>query len=302
VIETDRGSGIAMSRAPAYLLFLLLSCCPGLSQGTKAGSGATSNHNPRLKDAVFHSGSLERDMRYRVLLPLGYAKGGRFPVVYLLHGLYGDYLNWETRTQLENYARNMHLLIIMPDADDSWYTNSATVAGDKFEDYVAKDLVNEIDEKYRTIRDRHGRAIAGLSMGGYGAVKLTLKHPDLFVFAGSLSGAVNAAQDLDKLRPEFRAKLVEIFGNEGSRERSENDIFLLLNSSHANSYPYFYLSCGTEDSFLDTNRAFVLQLASRKIAYEYHETPGGHTWDYWDGALQPMLEAARRVLSASHPE
>ena len=102
--------------------------------------------------------------------------------------------------------------------------------------------------------------------------------------------------------PEFRAKLVEIFGNEGSRERSENDIFLLLNSSHANSYPYFYLSCGTEDSFLDTNRAFVLQLASRKIAYEYHETPGGHTWDYWDGALQPMLEAARRVLSASHPE
>src|SRR5256884_2128439 len=239
-----------MSRAPAYLLFLLLSCCPGLSQGTKAGSGATSNHNPRLKDAVFHSGSLERDMRYRVLLPLGYAKGGRFPVVYLLHGLYGDYLNWGTRTQLENYARNLHLLIIMPDADDSWYTNSATVAGDKFEDYVAKDLVNEIDEKYRTIRDRHGRAIAGLSMGGYGAVKLTLKHPDLFVFAGSLSGAVNAAQDLDKLRPEFRAKLVEIFGNEGSRERSENDIFLLLNSSHANSYPYFYLSCGTEDSFL----------------------------------------------------
>src|SRR5207244_5613325 len=100
-----------MSRAPAYLLFLLLSCCPGLSQGTKAGSGATSNHNPRLKDAVFHSGSLERDMRYRVLLPLGYAKGGRFPVVYLLHGLNGVNLIWATRTHLESDAE---LLLLLP--------------------------------------------------------------------------------------------------------------------------------------------------------------------------------------------
>src|SRR6266704_4062969 len=285
-----------MSRAPAYLLFVLLSCCPGLSQGTGAGSGATSNHNPRVKDAVFHSGSLERDMRYRVLLPLGYAKGGRFPVVYLLHGLYGDYLNWGTRTQLENYARNLHLQIIMPDADDSWYTNSATVAGDKFEDYVAKDLVNEIDEKYRTIRVRHGRAIAGLSMGGYGAVKLALKYPGLFELAGSLSGAFNAAQNLDTLRPEFAAKLREVFGNEGSRERAENDVLLLLNTSHQTSYPYFYLGCGTADFFLDTTRAFVMQLSSRKIAYEYHETPGEHTWEYWDRELQSMLQVIDRIV------
>jgi S-formylglutathione hydrolase FrmB len=237
-------------------------------------------------------------MHYRVLLPRNYAQGGRFPVLYLLHGLYGDYLNWDTRTGLENYARNLKLLIVMPDAGDSWYTDSATVPGDKFEEYITKDLVSEIDGKYRTIRERHGRAIAGLSMGGYGAVKLALKHPGLFEFAASLSGAFNAPQNLDTLRPEFAAKLREAFGNEGSRQRAENDVLLLLNTPHQASYPYFYLGCGTADFFLDTNRAFVMQLSSRKVAYEYHETPGEHTWEYWDRELQPMLQVIDRTVGA----
>jgi len=235
-------------------------------------------------------------MRYRVLYPRDYANGGRFPVLYLLHGLYGDYLNWDTRTGLENYARNLPLLIVMPDANDSWYTNSATVPQDKFEDYIAKDLISEVDENYRTIRDRHGRAIAGLSMGGYGALKLGLKYPELFVFAGSLSGALNAPQKLDTLRPDFRAKLLEVFGNQGSPQRTENDIFLLLNSSRQTPYPYLSLACGEDDFFVDANRAFVLQLSSRKLVYQYHETPGGHTWEYWDGALEPMLQAVEHVI------
>src|SRR6266699_6773087 len=117
-------------------------------------------------------------MHYRVIIPRDYATGGRVPVIYLLHGLYGDYQNWDTRTGLENYVQNFHLLIVMPDADDSWYTNSATIPADKFEDYIATDLISEIDEKYRTIGERHARAIAGLSMGGYGAVKLGMKYPD----------------------------------------------------------------------------------------------------------------------------
>jgi len=238
-------------------------------------------------DALFHSASLQRDMHYRVLLPRDYEKGGRFPVLYLLHGLYGDYLNWDTRTGLENYARDLRLLIVMPDADDSWYTNSATVPADKFEDYIAKDLISEVDAKYQTMRDRSARAVAGLSMGGYAAVKLALKYPDLFAFAGSLSGALNAAQNLDALRPEFRAKLLEVFGSEGNRTRAENDVFLLLDAPHQTPYPYFYLACGTADFFLDTNRVFVRELSSRKIAYEYHETSGAHAREYWDSALQP---------------
>lgn len=273
------------------LLFLLGSA--GAAQKNPAQPVA---HKPLVRNAVFHSASLQRDMHYRVLFPRDYASGGRFPVLYLLHGLYGDYLNWDMRTHLENYARNLPLLIVMPDADDSWYTNSATVPRDKFEDYIAKDLIAEVDENYRTIRARDARAIAGLSMGGYGALKLGLKYPESFAFAGSLSGALDAPRDLDTLRPEFRAKLLEVFGNERGPQRAENDIFMLLNNSRQNSYPYFYLACGTEDFFVDTNRAFVLQLSSRKLGYEYHETPGGHAWEYWDGALNPMLQTLERAI------
>ncbi len=290
-----------MKKTAVCFLFLLLNCSPAPAQKIPPKPSPTDHQNVLVTDSVFRSAALQRDMHYRVLPPKDYEKGGRFAVLYLLHGLYGDYLNWDTRTGLENYARNSRLLIIMPDADDSWYTNSATVSGDKFEDYIAKDLISEIDEKYRTIRERHARAIAGLSMGGYGAVKLGLKYPDLFAFAGSLSGALDAAQNLDTLRPEFAAKLREVFGNEGSRERTENDVVLLLNTPLQSPYPYFYLACGTADFFLDTNRVFVMQLSSRKIPYEYHETPGGHTWEYWDRELQPMLQAIDRTLGASLP-
>ena len=186
-----------------FSLFLLLHADAVLAQKEPTTSTSARNQNIFVRDALFHSASLGRDMHYRVLLPRDYTRSGRFPVLYLLHGLYGDYQNWDTRTGLENYAKDLHLIIVMPDADDSWYTNSATVAADKFEDYIAKDLIAEVDEKYRTIRDSHGRAIAGLSMGGYGAVKLALKYPELFAFAGSLSGAFNAPQSLDSQRPEF---------------------------------------------------------------------------------------------------
>jgi putative tributyrin esterase len=285
---------------PIFLCFLLSSLLITEARAQKAVAHATINKsNPEITDALFRSASLARVMHYRVLLPADYNQGARFPVLYLLHGLYGDYKNWDTMTGLEDYAKNLHMIVVMPDADDSWYTNSATISADKFEDYISKDLISEIDEKFRTIRDRHGQAIAGLSMGGYASVKFGLKYPQLFAFAGSLSGAFNAAQDLDKLRPEFRAKLLGVFGDEGSPVRAENDVFTLLTSSHSSSYPYFYIACGTADSFLDTNRAFVHQLSSRDLAYEYHETAGGHTWEYWDRELQPLLWEVDSVLGAN---
>ena len=285
----------AGQKIPVFCLvlsfILFLSCALALADEKAAIKGSQKNQRSLVSDAVFHSASLERDMHYRVLLPRSYKNGGRFPVLYLLHGIYGDYKNWDTRTGLENYAKNLHIIIVMPDADDSWYTNSATVAVDKFEDYIAKDLIAEIDEKYRTIHDGHQRAIAGLSMGGYGAVKLGVKYPELFAFAGGLSGAFNAPNNLDTLRPDFRTRLLEVFGGEGSPTRQQNDIFLLLNSPHQASYPYFYLACGAADFFLDTNRSLAQQLSSRNLPYEYHETSGGHTWEYWDQALQPLLRA-----------
>jgi putative tributyrin esterase len=272
----------------------LLSSAVALSQKGFSAPASETSRNMRVEESVFHSASLKRDMHYLVLFPSDYASGRRFPVLYLLHGLYGDYKNWDTKTHLESASDTVSFLIIAPDANDSWYTNSAAKAQDRFEDYIVKDLISEVDSKYRTIREKRARAIAGLSMGGYGAVKLALKYPELFAFAGSLSGAFDATQNLDDLRPEFRAKLLEVFGNPGSKTRVENDVFLLLKGS--GDSPYFYLACGADDFFLSTNRAFTARLSNLKVPYEYHETPGGHTWEYWDSQLTPLLKAVERSL------
>ena len=287
---------IAMRSFVCWSLLILLNSSPCRAQN-QTPENPQGGDAPFVKNSVFYSASLGRQMHYRTLFPRQYRDGSRFPVLYLLHGLYGDYLNWDSRTHLEDYAAPIPLIIVMPDADDSWYTNSAKDPRDKFEDYVVKDLISEVDHKYRTLGDRKSRAIAGLSMGGYGAVKFGLKYPRLYAFVGSLSGALNAPQDLDVLRPEFRARLLEVFGARGSLTRSENDLFLLLNSPHLVPYPYFYLACGAGDSFLDINRAFVRQLSKSQVPYQYHETPGGHTWDYWDRALNPLLEAVEQTLA-----
>jgi S-formylglutathione hydrolase FrmB len=237
-------------------------------------------------------------MKYRILLPCGYgATGGRFPVLYLLHGLYGDYLNWDTRTNLERYLEKYEVIVVTPDADDSWYTNSASDPKDKFEDYIAKDLIAEIDGTFRTLRSCHARAIAGLSMGGYGALKIALRYPGDFAFAGSLSGALNAPQDLGDKRPEFRNQLLKVFGPLGSKVRADNNVFSLLQGVSTKNLPYFYVACGSADDFLPVNRDFAAQLSSRSADYEYHETGGGHAWDYWDGALPDLLRVAAVVIS-----
>lgn len=250
----------------------------------------------RVVNGVFHSESLNRDMHYRILLPRGY-RAGRFAVLYLLHGLYGDYTNWDTNTRLEQYSERLPLIIVLPDAGDSWYTNSVTVPGDKFEDYIVKDLIPEIDSHYRTIRLRDARAIAGLSMGGYGAIKFALKYPEMFAFAGSLSGAFDAPRDLDTRVPQFGEKLLPVFGPSGDPNRSANDLFLLLDHVDAASQPYLYIECGTEDGFLAINREFVSSLPRRRIGYEYHETPGGHSWDYWERAAQSLLRSLSKALN-----
>ncbi|MGB9121226.1 MAG: alpha/beta hydrolase family protein [Candidatus Angelobacter sp.] len=285
---------VKFTRAIIVCLLLTLGVQIALAQNPPASQ---NSKRIRVEDSVFRSASLGRTMHYLILIPPDYSNGRRLPVLYLLHGLYGDYKNWDTKTRLERIAAAYPFLIVTPDANDSWYTNSATNPSDKFEDYIAKDLISEIDRKYRTIPQKDGRAVAGLSMGGYGAVKLALKYPQLFAFAGSLSGAFNAAQNLDDLRPAFRAKLLEVFGNAGSATRRDNDVFLLLKNSQDD--PHFYLACGTSDFFLETNRALAAHLSKQKIRYKYHETPGDHTWDYWDSELTPLLQAVERTFEST---
>ena len=245
-------------------------------------------------------------MHYRVLLPLNYnTSGKRYPTLFLLHGLNGDYKNWSTLTSLSKYARNLNLIIAMPDAGNSWYVDSATNPADKYEDYIMQDFIREIDTHYRTIPNRSARAIAGLSMGGYAAVKFALKYPGIFSYAGGISAALDAADDLDETHPEFRDGLQKAFGEAGNPVRQQNDVFALLAGVDVKALPYFYTDCGTDDMFLGVNRRFVVRGEQLKIPYEYHELPGGHDWKYWDSAIERFLNVltghnfAHRVTPAA---
>jgi putative tributyrin esterase len=245
---------------------------------------------PRVKEATFFSKSLEREMHYRILLPAGYETSQRrYPTLFLLHGLYGDFTNWTTLTHVSEWARNRDVIIAMPDAGNSWYVNSATEESDKFEDYIVQDFVSEIDAHFRTIGQRSARAIAGLSMGGYAALNFSMKHPEMFSYSGALSAALDAPQNLDQRVAEYAASLDKALGPHGSATRSANDVFLVLENSAPDGLPYFYIDCGEGDGFLAINRALSARLQEKKISYEYHEFPGAHEWAYWDAAIERYL-------------
>lgn len=282
-------------------LRIVLTICavavPAWSQAAPPAKPAPAFHERKsavtVRDVSFQSASLGREMKYRVVLPAGYeGSSRRYPVLYLLHGLTGHYEDWESRTHLDDYVSNLPLIVAMPEGGDSWYTNSASEPQEKWEDYIIKDFLREIDSKYRTIQTRHARAIAGLSMGGYGAMKFALKFPNSFVFAASFSGAEVVVHD-PSYRISMGQKYVDqvraIFGDGPTQTRTDNDIFELAKKRTPAQVPYLVVTCGTEDGLLANNREFAALLQQQKISYEYHESAGAHTWQYWDEQLPYVL-------------
>jgi putative tributyrin esterase len=297
----------AAGRTALALLAIVVSLSPGYTRAQNKPAlphtAASPAKHATVRDASFRSESLGKEMRYRVILPVGYEDSAeRYPTLFLLHGLHGDFQNWSTRTSLIRYAEHFRLIIAMPDAGDSWYVNSATNPADKFEDYIVKDFITEVDAHFRSIREPYARAIAGLSMGGYGAIRLALKYPQLFAVAGGISAALNAPTDLDEKAPDFRANLQSVFGPHDSPTRQQNDATALLAHADPAKLPYIYLDCGTGDAmFLQSNRELAANLQERKAGYEFHEMPGAHQWGFWDVAILRFLETlARRSLTSKN--
>jgi len=254
---------------------------------------------PRIVLGEINGKSVAAQLPYKVLLPVDYYKSERrYPVLYLLHGLRGHYTDWLSKTNLAEYAEKYELIIVTPEGNDAWYSNSVVDANQKYEDYIIKELIPEIDSHFRTISDRHGRAIAGLSMGGYGALKLGIKYGSLFAFTGSLSGALRATQwGPDDLKgfPNLYDSLKKIFGEPGDPSRAANDPYELIKNAKG-TLPYFYLDCGTSDILVSNSRDFVALLVANKIPYEYRELPGEHNWAYWDKQIKALLQVLEPVL------
>jgi putative tributyrin esterase len=282
------------------------SCGTVNSFGTSKLQTSATSANPRVQTIQFESKLIGKTLPYNVLLPLDYnqiaAKTKRYPVIYLLHGLTGHYNNWIEHTHLADYVTSYQFIIVMPEGNNSWYTDSATVPSEKYESYILQELIPDVERRFRASREREGRAIGGLSMGGYGALKFGVKHPEMFVFVASLSGALDAASwteaDLKGLESIWRT-LQPVYGAENSETRTANDLsklFRELPAGRLAALPYIYVDCGTEDALLSTNRSFVDILLTRKIPHEFRELPGGHSWTYWDGQVQEVLRVAMKRM------
>lgn len=256
----------------------------------------------RLQSLRLASTLMGREMGYRVVLPSAYNTAGtseRFAVIYLLHGLTGNYSNWTDRTKLGDYAAAGKFIIVTPEGENGWYTDNPTKPNHKYESYIIKELIPQVDKQFRTIPERKGRMIAGLSMGGYGAVKFGLKYPEMFSLVGSFSGALAASsyRTAEEVPASIRQALVGIFGEPNSETHKSNDIFRMISDSTSErirAAPFIYLSCGTEDFLVQHNREFLKLLNDKKIPHEYRELPGAHNWAFWDDQVREFLALAAR--------
>jgi S-formylglutathione hydrolase FrmB len=285
---------------------------------------------------TLRSQSLGTTKQYFVYVPPSYGQepARRYPVAYYLHGLTGDETNWLRLGQIDQVmdsliaAGGREMLLVMPDGDDSWYTtwnslgNYAQCRRDPprdldaegycvpwphYDDYIARDLVAHVDSNYRTLADSAHRGIAGLSMGGFGAVTLALNYPDVFSAAASHSGVLAPLfagprpfevppryyRDMDSVRVALARlwpSLREVFGRDTIGWLARDPVTMVRKRVTAGQpIPALYIDMGTEDNLLGSNRAFVFELTALGVPVVYNEWPGRHAWPYWRAHVPESL-------------
>ena len=289
-----------------------------------------------LETEQFFSPAVARSMKFDIVLPPGYQESEeRYPVLYLLHGYMQNYTIWGRNLGAAFYARNLgDLILVLPDGGNTWFVNYA-VSDDgqrnNWEDYLIEDLIQYVDSNYRTIASRDGRAISGLSMGGYAAFTLALRHSELFVSMGSTSGALSHArtaaealrQGID-LRPrqrtvqveaqiaeadEFIAQIIDIPGFSTQQERTPSglqfetpdqaaayDPFEILYNVPKSQLPHIYLDAGTEDSLINEAREFIQILLVNNVPFDFMQERGRHNAEYWRRSIGHMMTIQYEVM------
>jgi S-formylglutathione hydrolase FrmB len=336
---------------PRLGLVLALVACGSTSGPAPLPAPAPAATPPAATGQVvkqrFHSDALGVDKAVVVYLPAGYDAAGskHWPVLYYLHGLAGDETNWVEHGKLDRAADELGLdaIVVMPDGDNGFYTDSdakldydacvkdgtglliptqpklkTCVRSARYETYVTRDLIAWVDGEYRTIATRAGRGIAGLSMGGFGALKLALRHPDLFGAVASHSGIdallYIAPDPYDKASvkllddpklwgrglAELGAWVRGIFGDDIATWRA-NDPATLVEHLAPGTLA-IYLDAGTEDDFrLHLGMQYLHdRLLERKIAHEYYLGPGHHNFELWAARVPKSLAFLRAHVEAAH--
>lgn len=322
------------ARAALLALFAFGGCArpQRAPQAPAAPTSITPATRPSpLATHSFWSQALGIRKRFVAWLPPSYEHepARRYPVAYYLHGIFGSETDWTRHGNLAATLDSLvavgmsEMIVVMPDGDDGFYTtwnwlgdyagcrrtrppdaepaDTYCVPWPHYDDYIARDLVAHVDRTFRTLAERRHRGIAGLSMGGYGAVTLALSYPDVFSAAASHSGLLapqRHRRGAIAARPVFDADSLEVaygrhlwpylraaFGRDSAGWFSRDPLRKAehLVRTRPALMPALYADCGTEDFLLAQNRFFRDGLRALGIALAYTEYPGAHTWQYWSG-------------------
>jgi Predicted esterase len=233
------------------------------------------------------SNSMKKNIKSCVITPSNYLPSGNpYPVLYLLSGYNSNYADWfKYFPEIRQFSDLYNMIIVCANSGySSWYFDSPVDSTMKYETYITKELINFIDSSYNTFKSRNGRAISGLSMGGHGALYLSIKHQDIFGAAGSMSGGLD-------IRPfHLNWDLSKRLGEQNKfPENWEKNTVINLLHLVSNNNLAIMVDCGVDDFLISTNRAFHEKMLYLNIKHDYIERPGGHTLEYFHNALQYQL-------------
>lgn len=245
-----------------------------------------------------------------VVVPDSYKNSNKaFPVLYLLHGGQGSFRDWLTappdKMLLHNLADQYSIIIVTPEGSlTSYYFDSPFDKGSQYETFISKDVVETVDKTYRTVKEKKGRVIAGLSMGGHGAMYIAARHPDLYCAAGSMSGVMNINTATWKVPPEFAKLRAQNFARllgppkDTLNPYPEYTIVGMTDKLKTNDVKLIF-DVGVEDFLIEPNRDLHRRLLENGTPHDYIERPGKHEWPYWQNALPYQVLFFQKILKAN---
>ena len=243
------------------------------------------------------SPSMDKQISTVVITPEKYSKDKKYPVIYLLHGFSGNDKDWITKVPaIKNYSDAYGFIIVCPDGNfASWYFDSPLIQDSQYETFVTNELIGYIDLNYKTIANKEGRAITGLSMGGHGAFYLAFKHQELYNIAGSMSGAL----DIKPIADGFA--IPQLLGDyarnpEVYKKHSVVDLVYLLNPKSLN----IIFSCGVDDFLYKENMKLHESLLYNSIPHVFISEPGSHTWEFWAHSIEVQMNYFNSIFNKTY--
>ena len=289
-----------------------------------------------LQTVEFFSPAVNRTMKFDIVLPRGYEESGRrYPVLYLLHGYMQNYTVWGRNLAGAFYAREVNdLILVLPAGGNTWFVNYTGEDDNNWEDHIIEDVISYVDSNYRSEARREGRAISGLSMGGFAALSLGLRHPQLFISIGSTSGALSWArtqaaaleaglsgQDVNMPQRSaaeqaqfaqadaFIAGIIDIPGFSTQEERTPAaqpfedaasarayDPFEIIYNVPRSQMPHIYIDSGTEDGLIREARELAQILMLNNVPFDYMQSRGRHNSEYWRRSIGHMMAIQYEVM------